>query len=370
MRKALKRLAALALCTALCLSLAGCYSESNSWAARNGDETMPIGGYIYYLYSAYYDAQAMVSTEDEVLKASIEGQSAEDWIRDDALTYLKSYFFVGDKCKQLGLSSSAEDEAEASATTDGMWTYWRTTMEDLGVAKASFNQAYSLYNTRYMKLLYALYGEGGELAIPEDEMKTYYAENYVDYEYVSVSTMTTDDDGNSVLMEDAALSDVENKLAGYQDKIELGDITLEEVADDYNEGLGEDDNSANYYSPSTPAELIYLSSAISGALQGMADDEYSVVEGDSAYYLLHKRAIEDQYQAMKEDEDRLHDVIYDMRADDFSDYVKEQGKAFGDLEVNQSAINRIKLSKLVSDNNKSGTSSQPETDGDESSDAE
>ena len=57
MRNIWKRTAAAVLALVLCLSLAGCYNENNTWAARKGDDTMPIGGYIYYLYSAYSEAR-------------------------------------------------------------------------------------------------------------------------------------------------------------------------------------------------------------------------------------------------------------------------------------------------------------------------
>ena len=47
MKNMLKKTVALVLALALCLSFAGCYSENNTWAAKLGDDTMSIGGYIY-----------------------------------------------------------------------------------------------------------------------------------------------------------------------------------------------------------------------------------------------------------------------------------------------------------------------------------
>ena len=51
MRNIWKRAVAGMLALAMCLSFAGCYDENKTWAARQGDDTMPIVGYIYYLYS-------------------------------------------------------------------------------------------------------------------------------------------------------------------------------------------------------------------------------------------------------------------------------------------------------------------------------
>ena len=73
MRNIWKRTAAAVLALVLCLSLAGCYNENNTWAARKGDDTMPIGGYIYYLYSAYSEARDQVDSDTAVLDAEIDG---------------------------------------------------------------------------------------------------------------------------------------------------------------------------------------------------------------------------------------------------------------------------------------------------------
>ena len=62
MRNIWKRAAAAVLALAMCLSFAGCYDENMTWAARKDDDTLPIGGYIYYLYSAYTEAASQVDS--------------------------------------------------------------------------------------------------------------------------------------------------------------------------------------------------------------------------------------------------------------------------------------------------------------------
>ena len=56
MTKIFKRAAAGVMALAMCAGLTGCYSENNTWAVKSGDSTLPIGGYIYYLSSAYSEA--------------------------------------------------------------------------------------------------------------------------------------------------------------------------------------------------------------------------------------------------------------------------------------------------------------------------
>ncbi len=53
---------------------------------------MPIGGYIYYLYSSYGEASSKVNSDTDVLKGNtIDGKEAKSWIRDQALNRLKGF---------------------------------------------------------------------------------------------------------------------------------------------------------------------------------------------------------------------------------------------------------------------------------------
>lgn len=102
MRNIWKRAAAAVLALAMCLSFAGCYDENMTWAARKDDDTLPIGGYIYYLYSAYTEAASQVDSSTHVLDAQIDGEDAEQWIKDRALTYVQSYYYINDKMAEYG----------------------------------------------------------------------------------------------------------------------------------------------------------------------------------------------------------------------------------------------------------------------------
>ena len=94
MKNFAKRAAALLLAVVLTFSLAGCYNENMSWAAKCGDDTLPIGSYIYYLSTAYNEAASRIDTETKVLKSELDGKDAETWIRDRAMKYVNQYFFI------------------------------------------------------------------------------------------------------------------------------------------------------------------------------------------------------------------------------------------------------------------------------------
>ena len=132
MRKFLKRAAAGVVALAMCAGFAGCYSEDKTWAARLNEDQLPIGGYIYYLSSAYSEGAAQVGSDAKVLEASIEGESAESWVKNRAMEYLRSYYFVSQKFDELGLSLTEEDETRITDATNSMWTYYKTAMEKMG----------------------------------------------------------------------------------------------------------------------------------------------------------------------------------------------------------------------------------------------
>ncbi len=356
MRSTLKKAFAAILAAALCLSLAGCYDENKTWAAKQGDDILPIGGYIYYLNSAYSEAMSKVSSDEEVLKAKVEDRDAKDWIEDRALNYLKSYYFIGDKFDELGLELTEDELSSVSASTENMWTYYQTAMEGMGIAKESFNTAFSLYNTKYQKVMEALYGKDGEMAVSDDDLKTYYTENYYSYEYFTVSLTKSDDDGNSVDMTDEEKSETKSKLEGYIQKINAGELTVSDAASKYaEEALGSADNST--YSAPSPALADNMSDALKTAVESVKDNTATLAETTTNYMVVRRLPIADKFAEMNGDETQRFNVISGMKGDEFSDYVKEQAEKVEGVEINEKAIKSVKISSLISDSDKMGTSS-------------
>ena len=242
MRNFLKRAAAGAVALAMCASFAGCYSEDKTWAAKLGDDTLPIGGYIYYLSSAYSQAAAQVGTDSDVLNASVEDQSAQDWIKSTAMDTLHSYYFVSQKFQDLGLTLEEDDQTAIENATNSMWGYFRTALEPMGVAESSFNQAYSVYNMKLQKLLLAMYGKGGEMELSEDELRDYYTSGYTYYQYFLVNLSTTDENGDSQDMSDDEKAEVKERLEDYVKQINQGRQTLDEAAANYANTSGTEPN--------------------------------------------------------------------------------------------------------------------------------
>ena len=367
MRNIWKRTAAAVLALAMCLSFAGCYDENMTWAARKGDDTLPIGGYIYFLYSAYSEAAGQVDTETPVLDAEIDGQDAAQWIKDRALNYVQAYYYINDKFEEYGLELTEDDQTQIDSLTNTYWTYYQSTFEDMGIAQSSFEQAYSIYSVKLQKVMRAMYGEGGELALADDELENYYIDTYTTYEYFNAPLTTTNDDGESVDLSEDEKADLQKDLEGYIDDINAGDMTVSEAADEYAAGA---DTTSTYQGPLS-AQPDYLSTEIATALDSVEEGEAVFAETTSNYYVLRKLSDKDYYEEnIASDEDQSLSLLSEMKGEEFNDYIMEQAASVEGVEINQAALDREPVRDLVNDSTRYGTSSETESSASESSAAE
>ena len=359
MRNIWKRIAAAALALAMCLSFAGCYDENKTWAARKGDDELPIGAYIYYLYSAYLEAGSQVDSETSVLDAEIEGQDAEQWIKDLALNYVQAYYYISDKFDELGLELTEEDLVNVENTASSFWSYYGSTLEKLGISQDSFEKAYALYGEKFERVMKAMYGEGGELALEDGALEEYYCGAYINYEYFSASLTTTNEDGESVDLTDDEKADLKETFEGYVKKINAGELTMSEAADEYAEESGTD---SSLMSP-VCVKSENMSTLVFEALNSVKEGEAAFVESTSGYLVVRKLSVKDYYdEYVANDEDQQFTLLTELKGEEYSDYVLEQAASVEGVELNQAAMDSIKVSSLVDDSNRNGTSSAEETE--------
>lgn len=353
MKSIFKRAAAAALALAMCAGLAGCYSEDKAWSARLGEDTMPIGGYIYYLTTAYSEASEKVSTESDVLGSEIDGQRAESWVRDRAVEYLYSYYYVDRKYDELGLSLSDEDQEAAQSSVSTMWSYYKSAFESMGIAQSSFEKAYALYNRKLSQLLPAMYGKGGELEIPEADLKDYYVNGYTYYQYFSVPLSKTDEEGASVDLTEDEKATEKQMLEDWVELFNQGRLTYEQMVSNYansHDGTEPEQNEPVAVANDNMSELF------SNALNPLENGQAVVIDATSRYYVVVKLDVEEDYAALAADETRTEDLLRTMRSKEFMEYTMEQGKSLG-VELNEKAIAGVRLSTLADTMGAKGTSS-------------
>lgn len=362
MTKIFKRAAAGVMALAMCAGLTGCYSENNTWAVKTGDSTLPIGGYIYYLSSAYSEAAGKVASGSEVLKSDIDGQPASQWVSDKAMDYLYSYCYVNQKFNELGLTLDEGDQDSVDYLTTNMWGYYKEPFQEMGIAESSFKEAYAVYNTKLTKLLSAMYGEGGEMAVPEEELHDYYTSGYVYYQYLSVDLTTTDEEGNSTDMDDDEKASVKEYLEDQAKLVSGGRIDISTVSGNYAK-LHETEPTV---SEPSAYRMDNLSSLFADALEPLKNGEAVFVEAATRYYIVQRLDIEEDYKALKEDETRAAGLLSEMKSEEFSDYTVQQGKSLNP-EINTAALRTVSPSKVAGIMGKEGVSSAESSESSESS---
>ena len=345
MKRIAKITVALLLAVAMCFSLAGCYDEDLNWSAKYDDTELPAGAYIYYLSIAYNEAASKVSTEDEVLKSEIDGTPAETWIKNRADEYVNQYFYIQNEMKRLGLEMTDEDYSTCLQTTESYWNYFGTSFEKFGIAKTSFDIAYSQYNRMYLKVFNALYGEGGENEVPESELRQHIEDDYYDYEYFSAPLTKTDDDNKSV------------------------DLTDEEKATDYALKVQKDSTYQTGIKDENGMQSSYMPDAFISAIKEMKEGDVEVVESTKYMIVLHRLPIKDDEDTLLESSDNRSQLLLELKNTEYADAVSAAAQSFEGVEWNQKVLNRYKPS-MFADTTKNGTSSVASESSDESASSE
>ena len=360
MKKFAKRAAAFLLAAVLSFSLAGCYNENLTWAAKKGDTELPIGAYIYYLSVAYNEAAAKIDTETEVLKGEVEDTPAAEWITARANAYMNQYFWMQDEMTRLGLSMTDEEYAEASQTTANYWYYFGKSLEKFGIAQTSFDIAYSQYNAMYLKVFEAMYGAGGEREIPEADLLAHFTDTYMNYEYFTAPLTKKAEDGTSEDMTDEEKAEVTAALDKLEQQVSDGTLTVEEAAAEYAESIDADPNYVQSVNNRDGMASSYLPDAFITSLESMKEGDIQIFEASNYMVFLHRLPIDDAVEEKLGAEDDRLTLMLELKSEEYQDYVRDSAAAGVDgVELNQEAIDHYKPSMFES-TTKNGTSSTAE----------
>lgn len=362
MRNTVKRIVALVLVFAMTFALTACYNENNLVAATKGDVEFPIGGYIYYLASAYNETQAEVYDDEDVLKATIDGENAKDHIKSMAMQSLNGFFYIEDKFNEYGLEITEDDLIDIESNTDYLWSYYRDTFEAMGVSKDSYAISGSEFNFKYYEVFQYMYGPNGDKALNDEDIREYYENTYFSYEYFSASTTFTNEEGETEDLSDEEKEEVKKSVEDYLTKVKAGEMDLAEAANDYMNLKALE--TSPYYK--TEDKIEDASGDVQTAVLELGDNEYEIVETSSAIIIVKRLPISDAADEMLADEDARESMVSEMKADEFRDFVKEQADSVAGVTYNNSAINGVKWSSLVTDTTKKGTKERPEEEDDTS----
>ena len=235
MKKMMKKLVAgVSACLLLVSALSGCYSEDKAWAARRGDDTAPIGTYIYYLSNAYQEALTLVEDDTKsVFDQEIDGKDGAQWVKDRARESLKLMYYVDQRMEDLGLTLDEDDQSQIESLTGSQWSAYSASFDQYGIAQTSLERAYSQFIVEYQKVFEAVYGPGGEKEVSDDELREYYEGTYVDVDYFTCAYTKYNESGSTDTMTDDEKAEAAKEYQQYVTRIQNGELTMEEAAEEY-----------------------------------------------------------------------------------------------------------------------------------------
>lgn len=206
MKRAMYRAVLLALCVVMmAVSLSACGGQG--WVAQVGGGRIPGELYVYYLDRAFSDAKKQIGENKDVTKSSIEGKNGRDWVLARTERYLKDFVAVNTKFQEEGLTLAPEEKGAVSSTVSAQWSLSSAHYQSLGIDKTVLTQVQENQKKRD-RLFLTYYDTNGREAVPEDELKTWYQENYVGFIAINGYLTTEDVAGNTVRLN----SEQEKKL--------------------------------------------------------------------------------------------------------------------------------------------------------------
>lgn len=333
------------------LSAASC-SLSKQYSFKTDDVELPIGVYINYLRSAYYEAQSYAQKSDKYdsaagtydgsksfLKLEITDDDgvtavAEDWIKDRALHYMNEAVAVYYEYNKLGATM---DEA-TYITQKSIYDQYKDTIDSAlnpyGISYESFLLCTLTIPLMREAVFKAEYGVGGPMAVSDEELHKFFEEKYSSYHYFTANLYATADEATVDESGAETTTTVTNPLPqaeidalisafdGYAAELE-GGASFTDILDKYNTAYGASATATDKVQivdedteDDTLKEVIAL--AQGGAKQYVLGD----TDTTRKIYLLYKDVISDATEKYFETTGNRDEVLAEYKSDDFTELLK------------------------------------------------
>ena len=240
-----KRITVVALCFVLTALLCAC---TRSAPVKVNGQKISRGVYGYFADIA--------GKEDS-------GKTAED--------LLKRYIAVNSRFGEAGLVLDASEKKNLADTVDSYWHLYSAYYKALDVTRQDYYNI-ELSKAYEKKLLLNYYSADGEKPVSDEELKTYFSENFVAFRTVTGFLTTVDENNNSVSMSQQQKQSIIN--------------TFNTIANDINEnGTALLDASAQLQDVTMTEDIVVISSS-NGYPEGFYDKVKELENGKSAAFVI------------------------------------------------------------------------------------
>lgn len=331
--KKIKSLLALALCGALCLGLAGCGKDQTVVSA--GDYKASAAIYVLSQMNALNEVSSQEgydSTLEDVWSNQIEGQSMESWVNNRALDLCREYVAVSKLFADRGLSLTEEEQTSIDEYMDSTYPNYEDLYTQIGVAASSY-ESYLVFNSQYQELFLNRYQEGGEAAVSDQDLRSFYCDNFDEVKMISFSyTVDTEDSSDTSSDtqeegEDTSLEAVQATAQGYLDRLQAGE-NMDDLIYEYQQSVASDPstvtkgesvdyitiipadgNNTTTYSDEIIAQMVEIPQEGSALIQDEDNQRIYVV------YKVNQDTNQEYYDANRDN------ILYEMKYDEFEQYL-------------------------------------------------
>lgn len=383
-----KKMSAVALCSAMALSLGACGNNiagpDTTYAAVIDGYKVPAGVFIAMQMNSYYDAayyteptdeseETTASTEAAETTASeteattttaftdkvIEDKPVRDWINDEATKSMQEFVAVENKFDELGLSFEDNEKEKTKVYLDSIWEYYGSNYENAGISENS-QLLIMLNSTKKNKIFDYYYAEGGQDEISEADIRAYLDENNKRINYIKMELK----DGEGNLLKSEGKDEIKKMAEDYIKRIKGGEdfAAVSKEYSDYYDKLtadaaestddGADDGSADTEeteSSYTDNETVISKdgtspseAVVTKAFESKVGDVF-LVEEDEVYYVV---TVLDLYADENYYSDNESVVRHELKDDEF-DKTVDSWTETQNVELNEAAYKRYKIEKFL-----------------------
>lgn len=320
----LKKIFSLAIAGALaCVLFTGCLTDMYEYAGTINGQQIPSGLYLAAQHSNYRSAKNKVEDpKKDVLKQKIDGESAKKWIERETEEYLKLYVCVEQICFEEGIVLTDENrsyiEQMASSWQSSAALYAANGIGNISLAKVAVN------GMLMEQLFTDLYGEGGERAPDDKDLRARYEEANAHLRYIMVPKYeAAEGEDDKLDITRAVADDILAAVKSGKTFEEAGNKHLESAYEAAGKTFDDDTVAAaitTSYLPYEPGDYETYSEEFLTALKGQKVGDFGTVElarNILVYEKIENFADDEAFENMRASV--LRDVCYG----EFEDYLRD-----------------------------------------------
>ncbi|MDL2254414.1 hypothetical protein LJC49_10190 [Ruminococcaceae bacterium OttesenSCG-928-I18] len=223
----------LLLALVLCASFTGCIGNFYENAGTVDGREISSGLYLGLQYNAYTEGKALLEDEEEdPFKQEIEGVKFEDWVNNRTEELVRKYVCVERMCAEREVVLGEENRGYLEQMTG----YWDMVEERYAKNGIGYDTLMRTMTNDMLtdELFLQMYGEEGELAPSEEEMRKEYEEQYAQIEYVMLPFNTVAEEGaESVSKEEEVMAVAEGMVEDLNAGEDLAEVAEEGLKETY-----------------------------------------------------------------------------------------------------------------------------------------